>query len=394
MYDAVILGAGAAGLMCAVTAGRRGFRCVLLDHGPVAGRKIRIAGGGKGNVTNLCITSGRYVSEHPRFPESVLRRCPPSVVLDMLADFGIPWEEREHGRIFCTVPAARLVDALSHQIAATGSELLTGRAIGDVEHADGHFNVRTSHGSVSAPRLIIATGSPAWPDAGATDGGMRLARRFGHRIVPPRPVLTPFVLPAAWPLHGLAGISLPTRVHTEGMPPLETDALLFTHKGMSGPALLQASCFWRPGRALTIDFLPGTSVRDILADPANGKASAAGLLKKRLPARLAERLLRQAPEGAAGRKAAELDKTERTALARLVHRHEVLPCRTLGMARAEAAAGGVDTRDVNPKNLESRLVPGLFLAGEVLDVTGLLGGYNLHWAWACGKTVGEAFRTP
>lgn len=397
MYDAIILGAGAAGLMCALTAGKRGFRCALVDHASQAGRKLRLAGGGRGNVTNRRMGADFYVGASPRFVEGALRRCPPSFVLDMLDAFDIPWEERDHGRIFCSAPADRLADALLAAALAHGSDFLPGRAIGEADSSAGLFQVQTSLGLLRAPRLVIATGGPAFPAVGASDGGMRLARGFGHRIVPPRPALAPFILPESWPLHGLAGVSLPARVRVAEADARfrpETDALLFTHTGLSGPAALQASCFWRGGNALVIDFLPETPLPDLLADPANGKSTLAGLLKKILPSRFAARLLEQTDlaEGMTRRNIAQLGRAERAALADLVHRHRVIPLRTAGMARAEASAGGVDTRDIHPKRLESRLVPNLYLAGEVLDVTGMLGGYNLHWAWASGKAVADAFR--
>lgn len=400
MYDVLILGAGAAGLMCAYTAGQRGFTCAVLDHGPVAGRKVRIAGGGKGNVTNRFVSTDCYVGENPHFAAKILRGCPPDLVLAMLDSFGIPWEERDHGQLFCTVQAVRLVENLTARITSSGSKILAATKIDDVTCAGGMFTAHTSQGAISAPRLVIATGSPAWPAAGATDWGMRLARRFGHKVIPVRPVLCPFVLPDSWPLHGLSGLSLPARLSTESMPKqrsdvlngMLTDALLFTHKGLSGPAALQASCFWRPGQTLNINFLPEKQIIEIMHQPDNGKLTPSGLLKRLLPSRLAALLMDLLPKVTAERQIAQLGKAERLSIAALIHDHQVVPGRTEGMGRAEAAAGGVDTGDINPKSLESRLVKGLYLAGEVLDVTGLLGGYNLHWAWASGKAAAEAFR--
>lgn len=385
--DAIILGAGAAGLMCAMTAGRRGFACAIVDHGPVAGRKVRLAGGGKGNVTNQHISPHWYVGEEDGFPDRLLQRCPTAFVLDMLADFGIGWEERDYGQIFCTVQAVRLVEALADACRRNGTDLLLKRTIRDVRHEDGLFIVETSHERLESPRLVIATGSPAWPACGATDEGMRLARRWGHKIIPVRPVLSPLICPDTWPLHGLAGLSLPAEIGVAGR--TFRFPLLFTHKGLSGPAALQASCFWRPGDELRIDFLPGQSALEFMHRPAHGKNTVLGLFKKILPARLAERLL---PGPLAARHVAQLGKKDREAVALAVHGHIVEPTRTEGMGHAEAAAGGVATADLNPRTLESRKRAGLFFAGEVLDVTGLLGGYNLHWAWASGKAVGESWK--
>ena len=238
--DAIILGAGAAGLMCAMTAGRRGFSCAVIDHSPVAGRKVRLAGGGKGNVTNRYISPEWYVGTQKGFPDTLLKRCSTDFVLSMLASFGIEWEEREYGQIFCTVQAARLVESMAAACRNAGAELLFNRTFGEIRHEDGLFSVETSGGTLQAPRLVIATGSPAWPACGATDGGMRLARQWGHKVVPVRPVLAPLLLPESWPLHGLAGVSLPAAVSVGGR--TFRYPLLFTHKGLSGPAILQASC--------------------------------------------------------------------------------------------------------------------------------------------------------
>lgn len=385
--DAIILGAGAAGLMCAMTAGRRGFSCAVIDHSPVAGRKVRLAGGGKGNVTNRFLSPDWYVCSQAGFPDILLRRCTTDFILDMLATFGIGWEEREYGQIFCTEQAARLVEALTEACRKTGSDILLRRTLGDIRYEDGLFAVETSGGSVRAPRLVIATGSPAWPDCGATDAGMRLARQWGHKVIPVRPALVPLLFPESWPLHGLAGVSVPANVSVGGRS--FRYPLLFTHKGMSGPGILQASCFWKSGEPLHIDFLPERSALELMHAPENGKSTVLGLFKKHLPTRLTERLV---PEALASRKVAQLAKKDREALALALHDHVVVPTRSEGMGHAEAAAGGVDTRDVNPRTLESRKQPGLYFAGEVLDVTGLLGGYNLHWAWASGKAVGESWK--
>lgn len=385
--DAIILGAGAAGLMCAMTAGRRGFSCAVIDHSPVAGRKVRLAGGGKGNVTNRYISPEWYVGTQKGFPDTLLKRCSTDFVLSMLASFGIEWEEREYGQIFCTVQAARLVESMAAACRNAGAELLFNRTFGEIRHEDGLFSVETSGGTLQAPRLVIATGSPAWPACGATDGGMRLARQWGHKVVPVRPVLAPLLLPESWPLHGLAGVSLPAAVSVGGG--TFRYPLLFTHKGLSGPAILQASCFWRQGEALHIDFLPDHPALELMHQPEHGKSTVLGLFKKVLPTRLAERLI---PGSLASRKVAQLAKKDREYLALAIHDHMVTPSRSEGMGHAEAAAGGVDTSDVNPRTLESRKQPGLYFAGEVLDVTGLLGGYNLHWAWASGKAVGESWK--
>ncbi len=236
-FDALVIGAGAAGLMCALTAGRRGFSCALVDHSPVAGRKVRLAGGGKGNVTNRYIASEWYVGDQPGFPDRLLRRCSTAFVLDMLAEFGIGWEERDYGQLFCTTQAVRLVEALVDACRGSGARFFMNTPLGGIRHEDGLFIAETPQGGLEAPRLVIATGSPAWPSCGATDMGMRLARRWGHRVVPVRPVLVPFVCPDTWPLHGLAGVSLPAAVEVHGR--AFSSSLLFTHKGLK---IGRASC--------------------------------------------------------------------------------------------------------------------------------------------------------
>ena len=386
--DAIILGAGAAGLMCAITAARRGFSCTLVDHAPVAGLKVRMAGGGKGNVTNYHMGQEWYVGQDTSFTRNALRHCTPDWVLHLLEDCSIPWEEREFGQIFCTVPAARLVENLVENIVQAGSALLLRRDIESVEHSNGSFRLQTSRECIEAPRLVIALGSPAWPSSGSSDLGMRLARNFGHKIVPVRPVLVPLVCPGSWPLQGLSGISLPVAVSVQNR--TFEYPLLFTHKGLSGPAILQASCFWSHGEPIRINFLPKVSALELMHASENGKLTVLNLFRRVLPARLAEQLV---PKELAPCKVAQLGKQARNSIAAVIHAHEVVPTRSEGMGRAEASSGGVETHDINPRTMESKKCPGLYFAGEVLDITGLLGGYNLHWAWASGKTAGEAFRT-
>ena len=393
--DLLVLGAGASGLMAALTAARRGFQCTVVDHAPVMGQKLRLAGGGKGNVTNLTMHTDWFTGEKVSFAATALRRCPPSLVLSWLKDFGIPWEEREASQIFCTVPAARLVEQLVSACRQHGVRFLMRQNILEagqsVSAAGSLFHVRTGEELLTVPRLLIATGSPAWPDAGATDLGMRLARQFGHRIVPVRPVLVPLVCPETWPLHGLAGLSVPAAISvpTASGKRLLKGSLLFTHKGLSGPAALHASCFWRPGQAISINVLPENPVMELMHQPENGKLSVLGLCRRMLPDRLAALLV---PADLAPRKVAQLGKKDRERIAVALHEHTVTPTRTEGMRHAEAAAGGVDVEEVNPKTMESRCCPGLYFSGEVLDITGLLGGYNLHWAWSSAKAAGEAIR--
>lgn len=383
--DALILGAGASGLMCALTAAARGRRVVLVDHAPRPGRKLLIAGGGKCNFTNLEAGPEDYVGDNPNFWRSALSRFSPWDFVAMLEKQAIPWEEREHGELFCTRSAADLLDMLSNRCFDNGCVFEMERTVSGATHKNGRFTLHTDQGDLTAKRLVIASGSPAWAQVGATDIGHRIARSFGHRIVPVRPALVPLIMPETWPLRGLQGISLPVSIATGGHAFLRD--MLITHRGISGPATLLASCHWQPGQALTIDFLPGQDVAAACEAPEHRRQLVRTMIARLLPDRLAERLV---PADIADRKTAELPRRDRLRLAAAIHDHTVTPTGTEGLRKAEVAAGGVDTVDVNPRSMESRILPGLHFSGEVLDVTGHLGGFNLHWAWASGKSAGES----
>lgn len=417
--DVLILGAGASGLFCAMTAAARGRRVTLVDHARATGRKVRIAGGGKCNFTNLEMHARHYVGGNPHFPKSALARFTPWDMVSLVSEHAIDWEEREHGQLFCLRSADDVADLLEQRCRAANCRFLLGQRVEGVEHdgeafvvtiapaqasdragdddgggdsrrglqADADGGTPDAPGKVTllrAASLVVATGSPAWPQMGATDMGHRIARQFGHKVTPARPVLVPLVMAPQWPLHGLAGIALPVRVTTAGVS--FALPLLFTHRGISGPAALQASCYWQPGQPIDIDFLPGESLDELLRAPEHGKLLVRTLLGRLFPDRLAERLT---PPDLAGHKIAELSRAARAALNEAVHAHAAVPTSTEGMRKAEAAAGGVSVEHISSRSMESALRPGLFLTGEVLDVTGQLGGYNLHWAWASGKAAGE-----
>ena len=380
-------------------------RVIVADASPVAGRKMRLAGGGMGNLTNLRIGPEWYVGEDPTFVRPALRRFPPRAALGLFERYGLGWEQRDFDQIFGLQPMARLVEAMVADARSRGVRLYFGLRARSAVRVDGLFRVTLAiedsvHPvTIAARRLILALGSPAWPACGATDAGLALAKGFGHKCLPFRPVLTPLVLPERHPLRGLQGISVDVEI--DAGPQRLIRPLLFTHKGISGPAGLIASCFWRPGQTIHMDFLPGTSLRDALDAPANARLTARGLLRRLLTARLAdalERLFwqtldeRHTPAPDVSTQVAQWNKVQRTVLCETVHNLHLKPTGTEGMARAEAAAGGVRTGDVDARTLESQIAPGLYLAGELLDVTGLLGGFNLHWALASGQAAGLAAR--
>jgi len=398
-WDALILGAGPAGLMCACEAARRGLNVAVVERQAQAGRKLSLAGGGMGNVTNRTLSPEYYVGENPAYCRAALRGFGCEQILALLAEMDIPWEQRDWGQIFCCQSAAVLARKLEARCRDRGVTFRFGespsvRRLSEVSTSGScRFGVTFADEVWQSSCLVLATGSPAWPQVGAVDGSARLVARWGQSLVPWRPVLVPLVLPPQWPLHGLEGISLNVRVTVRDPQTGETwkdpggvRPLLFTHRGLSGPAALVASCFWQQGRVLIVDFLPETILKEVLHQPENGKMLIRNLVGRFLPNRLAERLI---PDDLGGRKTAELSKKDRERLASAIHAHTAEPTDTEGFRRAEAAAGGVAVHGLDSR-LQSRLIPGLFFCGELVDVTGLLGGYNLHWAFASGHLVGRA----
>lgn len=387
-YDVIILGAGASGLMCGLTAIQRGFSCALIDASPIAGRKLRIAGGGKGNITNLEVSPKFYIGENQKFCQKILVQCPPQDILQRLQDYKIPWEIRTHNQVFCKVQAVVLVKKLMEDCQKKGIQFLLKHQIKHIYKTKLTFVVETSKETLKASNVVIALGSQAWPSAGGSNLGLQLAQQWKHKIIPILPVLVPFILPQHHELQGLAGISIDVQIQVEGAKhPMIDYPLLFTHKGLSGPAILQASCFWKKGQTIIINFLPKISLIECMHMLEHHKLTVKGLLKTYLPTRLINRLI---PYEIQVRKIAGLSKKERLQLATRLHTYPVIPSRTEGIQKAEVIAGGVDTRELHPHTLESRIQPGLYFSGEVIDITGLLGGYNLHWAWASGKAVGRA----
>ncbi|MUM76665.1 aminoacetone oxidase family FAD-binding enzyme [Pseudodesulfovibrio sp. F-1] len=385
-YDAIILGAGASGLFCAQRAAGRGLRVAVIDHADKPARKVRISGGGMGNFTNLHASSANYLCANPHFVKSALARLSPWDVIDFLTRLGVTYEEREHGQLFTLTGAGHLAGILVDRCRKLGAYLLTGRKIESVD-GPGPFRVVAGGESLEAAALVLALGGPSWPQAGATDLGFRLARRFGLALVNPRPGLVPMTLGPAdrERFAPLAGNALPVTI--ECGPVRFTDPLLFTHRGISGPAVLQISSYWREGEPVTIDFLPQGRVADLMEGNRSSSMLLRTLLGRALPKRLVQTLL---PEALASAEVRRLDRRQVEEAAGLVHGLTITPSGTEGYAKAEVTVGGVDTANISSKTFACANVPGLHVIGETLDVTGHLGGFNLHWAFASAAACADA----
>jgi len=386
-FDAIILGAGAAGLMCAAESGRRGRRVVVLERAERPGKKILISGGGRCNFTNLHTAPDRYLSANPHFAKSALSRCTPQDFLDLVERHGIAWHEKTLGQLFCDGSARQIVDMLLDEVARGGGKIVCDQAIADVSHGDGRFRVTTQDRAFEAPALVIATGGPSIPKMGATGYAYELARQFGLKVVEPRPALVPLTLGGEDVLfRDLSGVSAQVVART-GKASFR-EAALFTHRGLSGPAILQVSSYWRHGEAVEINFLPDEDRDWLLAAKRTApRQTLRALLKDRLPDRLAVTLADRisVPDILAG----SSDATLRQAQERL-SRWQFHPNGTEGFTKAEVTVGGVSTAELSSKTMEAKRVPGLYVVGEAVDVTGWLGGYNFQWAWASGWAAAQS----
>jgi predicted Rossmann fold flavoprotein len=385
--DVVVLGAGAAGLMCALTAGRRGRRVVVLDHARQPGEKILISGGGRCNFTNLHCRADRFLSTNPDFCRSALARYTPRDFLDMVERHRIGWHEKTLGQLFCDGPAAQIVAMLLAECAAAGVVIRLGQRITGVSRAE-RFRVATDAGPIEAAALVLATGGLSIPKLGATGLAHDLARRFGLALTDIRPGLVPLLLGGEERARfaGLAGVSLAIgascdkRRFDEGM--------VVTHRGLSGPAILQISSYWRDGQAVRIDLLAQAADGFLLARKrARPKAGLRGVLGDLLPQRLADACL---PPDAAARPIGAVPDRDLASLEQGLRAWQVRPTGTEGYAKAEVTVGGIATSALSQRTMQANAVPGLFAIGEAVDVTGWLGGYNFQWAWASAVAAGEA----
>lgn len=382
-YDAIILGAGAAGLFCAAQAGQRGKRVLLLDHAEAPGKKILISGGGRCNFTNLHTAPERYLSQNPHFAKSALSRYTPQDFLTLIERHGIAWHEKTLGQLFCDGSARQVVAMLVEECAKGGVDLVCGQPVGTVEHQDGIFSI----GQATAPALVIATGGPSIPQMGASSFAYDLARQFGLKVIQPRPALVPLTLGQEDLLfRELSGVS--AQVVARCGKTAFREAALLTHRGLSGPAILQISSYWSHGQTVGIDFLPDHPADWLVsAKRAQPRTTLRRLLGDALPDRLAVTLAERLEL------ASELsncsDKALTAAQARLAD-WRFTPTGSEGFAKAEVTAGGISTAELSSKTMESRRVPGLYAIGEAVDVTGWLGGYNFQWAWASGWAAAQA----
>ncbi len=409
-YDVIIIGAGAAGLMCAIEAGKRGRRVVVLDHARKAGSKIRMSGGGRCNFTNYDVSPANYLSHNPHFVKSALSRFTQWDFIALVERYHIPYHEREHGQLFCDESAKEILDMLLAEGRDAGVSLQLKTTIENIEHTlgpqhnpdvsadhtsaqqaskdQGGFLLHTSRGDYRCHSLVIATGGLSIPSMGSSPFGYRIAEQFGIKVWPPSAGLVPFTLQPQdrERLAPLSGIAVDAMVEAGGKAFREN--VLFTHRGLSGPAILQVSNYWQAGQAVTIDWLPGEEVEAIIENTRqeHPRQQLKTLLGRLLPTRLVMALL---PEALLETPLAQLSKAQFNEVRQQLHHWSITPGGTEGYRTAEVTRGGIDCDAVSSKTLESKTIPGLYFIGEVLDVTGWLGGYNFQWAWASGWCAGQ-----
>ncbi len=408
-FDALIIGAGAAGLFCAARAGQRGVKVLLVDHADKLAEKIRISGGGRCNFTNRDTSPAQFLSDNPHFCRSALARYRPEDFTALLHSHRIAFHEKHLGQLFCDGSSQDIIDMLVDECEAGGVTRWQPCAVAAVRKQEGDcshpWQADTARGAIQARHLVVATGGLPVPQIGATDFGLKLARQFGHRVIEPRPALVPltFDAQAGLPFASLAGVAMTAAVSALALPAGMSKSasnkaaaghfvenLLFTHRGLSGPAILQISSYWRPGQPLRIDLLPGIDLATALRGAkARSRRHLGTELATHLPQRLAEAWLGRTHTSAS---IPLPDCSDRvlTALADSLHRWDITPTGTEGWKKAEVMAGGVDTQELSSQSLQSQRHRGLHFIGEVVDVTGWLGGYNFQWAWASAAACAQA----
>ncbi|ARJ64320.1 hypothetical protein WV31_00715 [Magnetospirillum sp. ME-1] len=386
-FDVIVIGAGAAGLMCAAMASARGRRVVVLDHNDQPGRKILISGGGKCNFTNRTVTPAQYLSANPHYATSALKRFGPADFLDLMKRYRIAYHERDHGQLFCDNSAADIVAMLMDECGAGGVEMVLEAKVGAVT-GDGPFRVATSRGTYEAAALVVATGGLSVPKIGATGFAHALAGRYGLSVVAPRPGLVPLTFTGADMdlMRELAGIAVQAEV-SFGKTRFR-EAVLFTHRGLSGPAILQISSYWLTGQSINVNLLPDMDINTHVLErkAARPNAQVETIVGEILPARLARALVERA--GLLGRPIGQSTNAALAGLARLLSQWALVPAGSEGYRTAEVTLGGVDTAGLSSKTMAAKSHPGLYFIGEAVDVAGWLGGYNFQWAWSSGWVAG------
>lgn len=390
-YDALVIGAGAAGLFYGARAGEAGLRVLIVDQAAKPAEKVRISGGGRCNFTNIHTAPQNFISANPHFARSALARYTPQDFIDQLARHSITWHEKTLGQLFCDGRSGAIIDMLLSDLRAAGGELRLNTSVRDIEKTEAGFRVTTSGGRVEAARLVIASGGLSIPKMGATGFAYDVARRFGHAIIDPRPALVPFVFEGRdkEDFASISGLACPVRAHNDRA--AFEEAMLFTHRGLSGPAILQISSYWTTGESVTLDLMAGLDAHAALTafKAQNPKKSLATAMESLLPARLVA-LLSARGDIAEVPRMADLSHGAIDALTQRLSHWTIKPSGTEGWRTAEVTVGGVDTSGLSSKTMESRFVPGLYFIGECVDVTGWLGGYNFQWAWASAYAAARA----
>jgi predicted Rossmann fold flavoprotein len=383
--DVIVIGGGAAGLMCAIEAGRRGRSVLVIEHNERVGRKIEISGGGRCNFTNTGTTHADFLSANPHFAKSALARYTPADFVALVERHRIPYHEKKLGQLFCDESSRRIIEMLLRECDAARVEVRTACRVLEIQR-DALFVLKTSRGTFEAESVVIATGGLSIPKLGATDFGYRIARQFGLKIIQPAPALVPLTLAARdlASFKELSGVSVPALVRCDGAEFAEN--FLVTHRGLSGPAILQISSYWTRGESLSVDLLHGTDALELFNSKRESGIELATLLGHHLPKRFAQVWCEMY---APSKPLKNFSDAELERVAARLHEWGIMPAGTEGFQKAEVTKGGVDTSELSSKTLEARRAPGLYFIGEVVDVTGHLGGYNFQWAWASGHAAGQ-----
>jgi predicted Rossmann fold flavoprotein len=383
--DVIIIGAGAAGLMCAIEAGKRGRSVLVLDHNKKIGEKIRISGGGRCNFTNRNVDTSNFISQNPHFCKSALTRFTPVNFITLTEKYGIRYHEREHGQLFCDDSAEQIIQMLVEECRKTNVDIRTGCDIQKIEK-DILFTLKTDSQLLTASSLVIATGGLSISKIGATSFGLKIAEQFGMNVIPPKPGLVPLKFSSKdFEAFGdLSGVSIEAEVTCNGISFKEN--ILLTHRGMSGPAILQISSYWNEGDSISINLLPGIDVLNVLTENHQSKKQLVTVLEQFLPSRFIRAWLEQ---HGGSKPMNQYSLSDLRTITKALTSWQLTPSGTEGYEKAEVTVGGIDTRELSSKTMETKKLPGLYFIGEVIDVTGWLGGYNFQWAWSFGWAAGQ-----